>query len=225
MDQLETAGVTVCISYGCSDVALHRCIVAGRALKGLQSSPSIEYVMWFDDDMVATPSHVAFLRAALRSTSHADLGAVTGIYCKRNNPSQVTIRPYHGKKSRDSYVIADMPDPQESRIVPFESHPVLCGMGCLMMTRATFERHCAASPQFETHTASGEFLPAIDASGVVTDEEGKLGWISEDQVYCTGLWQYCEGVWTTPIAFGHICEVAVFPKPDAEWLETQGATS
>lgn len=221
LDALAEAGVTICISYGITDVALHRCLVAGRAVRGLTKDyPGLNYVFWLDDDMFGTPEHVAFLRAAVDAMPYQ--GAVTGIYCKRNNPKQITIRPYAGEESYTSSLMF-----QRSYMIPqrceFETHPVLAGMGCMMLKKQTFLEHCAASPQFETHT-HGE-APAICASGPCLDETGKFGWVSEDQCYSTGLWKYAGGVWTTPIAFSHLAEVPLLPLPDSEWLETYDDTA
>jgi hypothetical protein len=42
--------------------------------------------------------------------------------------------------------------------------------------------------------------------------------VSEDQCYCQGLWQWCNGVWTAPIVFGHMSEIALTPDVNATWL-------
>lgn len=167
--------------------------------------------MWLDDDMVASPAHVAFLRDACAALA----ACVTGIYCKRGEPRVVTIKHYIGESPQTVNVFAD------DGPVSFVSYPVTGGMGCMMLPVDTFLAHCRTVPSFMQLDGTGKNLepvPGICASGMTADTNGNLGWLSEDQCYCESLWHWANGVWTVPAAFGHVSEVPLAPIPNAQWL-------
>jgi len=210
LEELSACGAHILPSYHCSDVALHRNLVAGRALQILEAKPDLRYLLWLDDDMVGTVAHVTFLRATC-----ADLGAaVTGLYCKRTDPSVLTVKQQACEHPRQAVI-----DTEQNESISFDCHGVLAGMGCLMLSRKHFLAHCEAVPAFD-HVIAGRKMgvPALCCSGVCPDENGKVGWVSEDQCYCQGLWQWANGVWTAPIVFGHMSEIALTPQVNAMWL-------
>lgn len=209
LEDLSACGANIVASYHCSDVALHRNLVAGRALQVLEANERLRWVMWLDDDMVGTLAHVAFLRAACSELK----AAVTGLYCKRTDPAVLTIKQQ--ARELPKRVCFDT----ELKPVSFESHGVLAGLGCLMVSRDDFQLHAATVPAFD-HVIAGRKMgvPALCCSGVCPDETGKIGWVSEDQCYCQGLWQWCRGVWTAPIVFGHMSETALTPDVVPSWL-------
>ena len=209
IEEMSACGATIVASYHCSDVALHRNLVAGRALQTLERNEGLRFVFWLDDDMVGTVAHVAFLRATCAKLR----AAVTGLYCKRVDPAVLTIKQQAREDPRD-VVIAT-----ETELLSFVSHGVIAGMGCLMVSRSDFLLHAATVPAFD-HIIAGRKMgvPALCCSGVCPDERGKIGWVSEDQCYCQGLWQWCSGVWTAPIVFGHMSEIALTPEVRAQWL-------
>jgi hypothetical protein len=209
LENLSACGATIIPSYHCSDVALHRNLVAGRALQVLEQTTGIRFVFWLDDDMVGTVSHVEFLRA----TSASLKAAVTGIYCKRTDPSVLTIKQQAREVPRRACI-----DTVHEKI-EFDCHGVLAGMGCLMVRREEFLAHSEAVPAFDNVIAGRKMgVPALCCSGVCPDERGKIGWVSEDQCYCQGLWQWGSGVWTAPIVFGHMSDIALTPHVNANWL-------
>jgi hypothetical protein len=209
LEDMSACGAQIVASYHCSDVALHRNLVAGRALQVLEQNESLRFVLWLDDDMVATLAHVAFLRLACSALD----AAVTGLYCKRTDPSVLTIKQQARAEPRDVVIQAG------SESLAFTSHGVLAGMGCLMVSRSDFRLHAATVPAFD-HVIGGRKMgvPALCCSGVCPDETGKIGWVSEDQCYCQGLWQWASGVWTAPIVFGHMSETALTPDVVPSWL-------
>lgn len=215
VDQLRGFGVQVVRSQGCSDPALHRCLIAGAAMQRIREARKTgavpwEFVLWLDDDMVASPAHVVFLREA-----SAALGAcVTGIYCKRGQPQVITIRHRVGTETQTVNLIADdVP-------VSFPSYPVTGGMGAMMLPIDVFEEHCRQVPSFVQLDGTGkpQPIPGVCASGMTEDDEKRMGWLSEDQCYCESLWHWANGVWSVPVVFGHISEVPLAPMPGAQWL-------
>jgi hypothetical protein len=175
----------------------------------LARNDALQYVMWLDDDMVGTVAHVAFLRAA-----SSDLqAATTGLYCKRTDQSMLTIK---SQAYEDPRTVSVQTETEELLI---KTYGVLAGLGCLMLRRQEFLAHCEAVPAFD-HVIAGSKtgVPAVCCSGVCPDERGKIGWVSEDQCYCQGQWQWGNGVWTVPIVFGHMSEIALAPEINAQWL-------
>lgn len=209
LEDLSACGATIVASYHCSDVALHRNLVAGRALQVLERNENLRFVLWLDDDMVGTVAHVAFLRATCEDIE----ASATGLYCKRTDPSVLTIKQQAREDMREAVIQT------ESEALAFTSHGVIAGMGCLLVPRTEFLVHAATVPAFD-HVIAGRktAVPALCCSGVCPDENGKIGWVSEDQCYCQGLWQWGNGVWTSPIVFGHMSETALTPQVNAQWL-------
>jgi hypothetical protein len=209
LEELSACGATIIPSYHCSDVALHRNLVAGRALQVIEQHDRLRFIFWLDDDMVGTVAHIAFLRA----TCIALQAAVTGLYCKRTDPSVLTIKQQACEVPHEAKILTT------NDLLHFESHGVIAGMGCLMVPRTDFLAHCEAVPAFD-HVIAGRRMgvPALCCSGVCPDERGKIGWVSEDQCYCQGLWQWGSGVWTAPIVFGHMSDIALTPHVNANWL-------
>lgn len=207
VDTLTACGSNVIASYMCSDPALHRCLVASRALEYAESHPEIidsHYVIWIDDDMTFTPSHVAMLR----DMSAELYRPVTGLYCKRTSSLELTAK---------IYTEADAKPKQLSLGV--DAIPVTAGMGCLLLPLRVFVDHCREVPSctFVVH-GKPTTLPGICASGMSHGIDGTIGWMSEDQVYCESLWYYGYGLYAVPIRFGHLTEVSIYPSDDARWL-------
>jgi hypothetical protein len=185
----------------------------------LRKQSKHNFVFWLDDDMLGTPSHVAFLREAARYLN----AAVTGIYCKRCSSSELTVKLYPREETRSCHV----GDVEHGDGVVFPSHPVCSGMGCLMVPVEQFKRYADGVPHF-ARVGDGkdtEPVPGICASGMAQDESGQWVWLSEDQTYCEGLWCRENGVWTAPIGFAHLSEVPLRPSLDAVWLGEKPATS
>lgn len=209
LEEMSACGATILASYMCSDVALHRNLIGGRGLRALENDRALRFVFWLDDDMVGTLAHVAFLRA----TCAVAQAAVTGLYCKRTDPSMLTIKQQAYEQPRAVHIKTGYEE------LVFASHGVLAGMGCLMVRREEFLAHADAVPTFD-HIVGGckMQIPAVCCSGVCQDQNGKIGWVSEDQCYCQGQWQWANGVWTAPIVFGHMSEIALTPDVNSTWL-------
>jgi len=208
LDYARQFGASIIESFGVTDIGLHRCMIAQKAMRALQDHPELQYVLWYDDDMVVTPWHVDVLRAA----SSALGVSVTAHYCKHTSTRRLTARSFPGF---GSYLYWTH-DGTVSELVP-----VVCGMGALLVRRQDFIAAWDRSPAFCTHTTDDIELRAIAASGPAPDVDGVLGWISEDQVYCTALWQYASGVYAVPLPVGHVSKVALYPTPDAAYLDEE----
>jgi hypothetical protein len=220
IDTLANCGATIVASYGVSDVALHRCIVAAKAVTLLEHLP-MHYVIWLDDDMSFTPAHVACLRDYV---ARYDV-AISGMYCRRGNPFVIAASKLD--VFRRDIEIAFFNRVMDS--VLNKSHelndmipmfPTTGGLGCLMMKSEQFLRHCKAMPSARYAMKPGgglEFIPEICSSGL--REYGADGrWVSEDEAYCLSLWQHGIGVFTVPVPFGHYSHVPLVPTADALFL-------
>jgi hypothetical protein len=217
------AGANVVSSFGCSDPALHRCLVAGRALYQMGQCPGRwQYVCWIDDDMVFGTAHIAMLRDVSRFIA----SATTGIYCRRGQPTVVCVRDIPPQEIPVEVNHVSLPLGDDPAWVEFQSYPVTAGMGCLMVPAGQFEQHCLSVPSVKRNVDDGSVLltPGICSSGIAQDDEGSWGWQSEDESYCEGLWVFAKGLWTVPIAFGHMSNVPLIPAPDATWLHADNST-
>lgn len=210
LKDLMGSGVDILASSGCSDPALHRCLIAGRALKVLTEMPDKwDYVVWIDDDIVGSTSHYAFMRAACVALD----APVSGIYCKRNDPTMVCIRRMTVQSIESRQVML------EEGNVTFISEPVTAGMGAIMMKAEHFIYHCQSVPLVVSpDNAKDTKMPGICASGMCPDKAGNVGWVSEDMCYCQSLWHYQLGLWSLPIVFGHVSSIPLYPNSNAEWL-------
>lgn len=214
IDQLIRLGADITSSYGCSDPALHRCLVAGRAMSQIESHPEkYKYVCWIDDDMVFSPSHLMFLRQSAMALS----ASVTGIYCRRGDPTTACVRHIPSQHppicERNTLLFS------EGEQASFTAYPVTAGMGCLLVPVEDFMRHCASCPVADISLNTGEKTVVVGVcSSQMGGVPGAFGWVSEDESYCEGLWIHGGGVWSVPIAFGHMSTVPLAPDPDACWL-------
>lgn len=216
VDSMIELGADVQASWGCSDPALHRCIMAGRAWDVLRHDEGkYEYVLWMDDDMICKPWSVQFMRAC---SQLADL-AITGYYCKRGQSSGLALSRMPGEVLR-----FPLPNAVE-QVVDINLTPVIGGMGCLLVPRGQFLQHVSRVPNVSKRNDDGtrSDLPGICASGYSADEHGVLGWLSEDLVYGQSLWHYGRGVYAAPVVWAHISEMPLLPLPDAKWLNSHSA--
>lgn len=195
---------------GTSDIALHRCLLAQQVRDVLLDETHLQWVLWFDDDMVGTSAHVRLMREMSLSLGTV---AVTGMYCKHTSNLLLTCRRYPGTADVLTINLADDEGPCVAECVP-----VLSGMGCMLVPASHFLGVWDCSPTIATHTDKHRVLKAICASGPVADESGALGWVSEDQVYSQGLWQHAKGVYALPIVWGHLTTVPLGPAPFARFL-------
>lgn len=236
LEQAMHCGAEICASYGCSDPALHRCLIAAKALQVIAKGEGrIKHIMWIDDDMAFSPSHLAFMRAQCDELA----SSVTGAYCKRGNSSRIClralgaqVREVHGvpesiRVQLDADCLHDyLPDnPELWPDADYFAYPVTAGMGCLMVPVSHFVRHCAAVPQVTWNSAENEqtIVPGICESAMMQDGDGVFGWVSEDVNYSEGLWATGSGLWTCPIVFGHISHVPLVPNHQATWLGERGS--
>jgi hypothetical protein len=216
LDSLVRCGAEVIASYECSDPALHRCIVAERAMQFLsdpKNAATYTHVLWVDDDMVYTPAEAAFVFHL------SDLfgAAISAAYCKRGNSNRLTLKHFY----------ADVLSAPLSELFPLldnvdeiEVLPALCGMGFLVVPAFQFAEHCRRVPQCEHQTSDGRTvsMPAICSSGPLDLTRGRFCWCSEDECYCRGLWRYSNGVYVAPIQVAHLSSVPLVPAKDATWL-------
>lgn len=213
---LVGSGVYPVTSFGYSDVAAHRNLVAGRARTLIRAKPCWRYVLWLDDDMLPTPSDIGCLRAIARAMREAI--AVTAMYCKRADPRRLTLRPVLDTSGMP--VIADCDVSQECHVhgteVPlFELPRVVGGMGCLLVPVDTFLRHCALMGDvgiIRSSDAGEEPVPAVCSAGVRTSD-GHAYWQSEDIGYTSGM-----AVHAAPLVVAHLSLVGLLPYSNARWL-------
>lgn len=210
VDGLIKLGVDVQASWGCSDPALHRCLMAGRAWDVLRrDAGKYGYVLWMDDDMLCKPWTVQFMRACCQQLNVA----VTGYYCKRGQSSGLAFSRMPGEPLGLSLERRD--GERES----VELVPVIGGMGCMIVPREQFLLHLESVPNVAKQTdGKRSDMPGICSSGYCPDDQGVLGWMSEDSVYCQSLWHYGRGVYAAPVVWAHISEMPLLPLPDAHWM-------
>lgn len=200
----------------------------------IESVPAETYqwVVWLDDDMVATPSHLEGLIAFAKALGTA----VSGSYCKRGDPRLLTWRAFSRELVR--HVLLSGTDAPEPLV---QCYPIRSGMGCLALSVQQFMLHCQNAPtatfsHLDRSTSSSATddldglaptatfshikrrVPGICASGMVSDEHGNVSWCSEDQTYGEALWYYGIKLFGVPLAFEHISEVHLIPIASATWL-------
>ena len=217
LDRLARCGAEIIACYECSDPALHRCIVAERAVHLLKKRPSFKFVLWVDDDMSYTPADVAMLREFARGTGVA----ISGYYCKRGNSMSLTLKHHDGPVLTVEHSKAMLLHECEIERHPtVELLPVTAGMGFMILPRETFDRHCESVPQCSRtlQDECGRSMPAICSSGPIRYDDGTFGWCSEDEVYCRSLWHHGRGVYAAPIAVGHVSSVPLLPSPESVFL-------
>lgn len=221
LDTLADCGATIVASYGVSDVAMHRCIVAAKAVDTLQRVPRLNFVIWLDDDMSFTPAHVACLRDFV---IRYDV-AISGIYCRRGNPFVIAASVLDEQRSdlcsrSVCDVIAHVRETKKKTLDGVDIYPTTGGLGCLMLKATQFLRHCENVPSVPYNLKEGgalASLPEVCSSGMRS-----IGcicrWVSEDEAYCVSLWQQKIGVFTVPVPFGHYSHVPLVPTADALFL-------
>lgn len=227
LDLLVELGASVSFSWGCSDPALHRCIIAGRAWRVLREDDGKHrFVIWIDDDMVAPRGAVQLMRYIVEKKQVA----VSGMYCKRGNQRALAQSLWPEPPISVELVHREI-DPSTGislgcgavQISAIDLLPVIGGMGCLMVSREDFLRHVEQVPNVRKTFPDGvqTDMPGICSSGFCLDTNGEYGWLSEDLVYCQSLWRWASGVYAAPIAWGHVSEMQLAPTPDAVWLHKQ----
>jgi len=216
VDNLTSLGADVQASWGCSDPALHRCIMAGRAWEVLRRDEGkYEFVLWFDDDMICRPNTVQFMIACSLLTGVA----ISAYYCKRGQSSCLALSRMPGEPLE--FALADKSG--ASRLIQLE--PVIGGMGCLLIPRHQFLKHVQSVPNVTKFRDDGSRsdMPGICSSGFCPDDTGLLGWLSEDLVYGQSLWHWANGVYAAPVVCAHISEMPLLPLPGARWLNDHSA--
>jgi hypothetical protein len=197
---------------------LHRCIVAGRAWNAIRAADRdrYRYVLWIDDDMVPPLGAVQLMREAV-----SQIGAsVTCYYCKRGASGALALRKWEGSPVVVAFSHRDSGPQQAQATTTVALQPVIGGMGCLMVPTEQFLLHVSSVPNVERPNPDGTTsdMPGICSSGFCADQQGKLGWLSEDLVYGQSLWHWCSGLYGLPIRWGHVSEVTLIPTEDATWL-------
>lgn len=222
LDLLVELGASVSFSWGCSDPALHRCIIAGRAWRVLrEDGGKHNFVIWIDDDMVAPRGAVQLMRHIVKE-KHV---AISGMYCKRGNQRALaqSLWPEPPIEVQLSYLEPIKGELGDRVGESVNLLPVIGGMGCLMVSREDFLRHVEQVPNVRRTFADGvqTDMPGVCSSGFCLDTNGEYGWLSEDLVYCQSLWRWASGVYAAPVAWGHVSEMQLVPTPDAVWLHKQ----
>lgn len=224
IDRLVSFGADVQHSWGCSDPALHRCIIAGKAWNVLKEDKGkYQYMIWIDDDMVCGDGYVQLMRSACKQTG----ASISGVYCKRGCSGALALREWDGLERQCAFELKE-PVPIEGigSVELAESitlRPVIGGMGCLMVPREAFLKHVSSVPNVHRRHPDGKRsdMPGVCSSGFCPDDRGKLGWLSEDLVYGQSLWHWATGIYMLPLAWGHLSEVQLLPSQNAIWLNAR----
>lgn len=202
-------------SWGCSDPALHRCIIAGQAWQKLREDEGkFKYLLWVDDDMTFSDNTVQLMRHCCELANVA----ISGLYCKRGCSSSFALRQWEGPEKSVLLAPKDGGEMADIRL-----QPVIGGMGCLMIPRDAFIEHVKSVPNVHRKFPDGKTtdMPGVCSSGFCPDERGKLGWLSEDLVYGQSMWHWSCGIYAVPITWGHVSEVQLIPGPQSVWLNDQ----
>lgn len=215
LDELVRLGADVQHSWGCSDPALHRCLMAGRAWDGLrQDNGKYKFVLWFDDDMVCKPGTVQLMRHCAKVLNVS----ISGLYCKRGMSTGFALSREQGECLRMQLPVRAGLLSQP--VCDIELPPVIGGLGCLLIPREQFLLHVQSVPnvtRLPKDTRRTD-VPGVCSSGYCADGDGRLGWLSEDLVYGQSLWHWCRGVYACPVAWAHVSEVPLLPLTNAVWL-------
>jgi hypothetical protein len=210
IQMLCDAGAYPVTSFGVSDVALHRCLVAARARTTMLSASALRYALWLDDDIIATPSHIAGLRAI--ASGLTDRVAASALYCKKSNPKQLAFRVV----GEEFCAVSPRCDVETTEEIECVCPRVVGGMGCLLVPRDIFLASCETAAEcggVVLPTGARETMPAICSSGPDIDADGHVRWQSEDDSYTSSM-----PVIAAPISVAHLSLVALLPYPGAAWL-------
>lgn len=232
LDPIRQAGAMVVRSVGCSDVALHRCLIAAMAQRIIGEAaddstvPSrVNWVLWLDADMVVDPRTLAeqIVRLELLGRSlgrsRVDWPALSGTYVQRTRNNIIAARrmpPDEPARSIEA--------PESERAFPSGARaliPVHAGMGALMQSREAFSRHCREAER--ARFPNGDTCPVITSSMMLPCQSGNRAWGSEDFVYCAWEWQQGRGVYLDrDLTYGHVCRLVVAPAGALELPDDDG---
>jgi len=213
--EYRDAGARTIRSVGVSDIALHRCVIAGMAetilLTRNQSADvaRLRWVLWFDADMCAEVSALVDLRsqailaadALQRMQAREQWPAVSGRYVQRSRPNMLTAQAV---ENEPPIVLSSEP----RRELP----AVYAGMGAMLQTAEAFLTHCAEAEHIDW---GGRSVPMITAAGPARRASGEPTWNSEDFAWCSWEWHYGRGVYLSTVPFGHVMRSVVRPSEGA----------
>ena len=189
---LQQLGAEVQQQRGCSDVALARNLLALAVVEIEKKMPGrFRFVFWLDNDMTATPVHIAVL-CKLAELSDA---CVSGIYCRKTTEKEWCFR----RVPSDSEVLEGV-----------RLEPAVGGLGCCAITTRAFLHICDSVPAADFGDRK---LPAVFQSRL----EGR-DWLSEDLWFGKCAWESGVGFYAAPIAFGHVATRAIMPAEDGSWM-------
>jgi len=231
LQKLQAARAVIQDGGSQTDVTLTRCIQAATAFKMLKERPSLEWVFWFDQDMVCEPSSVEALRDFSIRLSDSGLQApdselqqekksypsLSGVYVNRHRQEPSVAAT---KLKNEDVVVLNSPHAGASRPEPMFV-PALTGMGCLLQHRTSFIAHCNESLQFH-YPVYGNLLPQICESRLATKGEydpyidtigdvETLYWMHEDFSYTLREIKAGRRVFVAPVPFGHIVSSVLWP--------------
>ena len=228
IDRLTEAGASKIRTNGNSDVALHRCQIAGAARDLLVSDTGrFHSVLWLDGDMMVDVVTVRELfRLTLFTATQRPIPpelrgkpltdqamyrlknapAISGAYVKRNDPAHYAMAPCIPPIEP---LVIHMQEPGEAERV-YSMPGVVSGLGALCQTAMAFLEHCKEAPAIKQ--TEGTTFPAICASGPGKNAEGEIAWGSEDWTYGSWEWQQGRGVFlATELRFGHLAQRVQWP--------------
>ncbi len=198
-----------------SDVALHRCLIAGSAARVLTEDDQRTAVLWLDADTVAPVLHIQELLTWLWAVynhlndnelamSPAEAPCLSGRYAQRGRPTL-----YAARRVADGSA-------EPITVNGTELPPVYAGMGAFIQTSDAFLRHIGEA-QIIPWQREGEVLnvPGITACGPTKNWRGEITWGSEDFTYCEWEWTRGRGVFLAPTAFGHEVSQVMWPLDNA----------
>lgn len=200
---LLNRGATVVNSYGISDIALHRCVLAGMGFDRLvQNLDAYSWVLWLDSDIVVHPAQIfrmmvwANMLGAKKATNLPDCVVVSARYLVQGRRVLAAM----SVKDENPIPFQDIGD-DGSHSGTMVAKPVYSGMGCMLMHVGTFIHQCTDAPRVTTMGGANSF-PAITCSGAIKHDGGVV-WASEDAMFCARLWASNHPVYLVPEDVGH----------------------
>ncbi len=190
LDPLLAAGAIYLDSAGITDIAKHRCVIAGKAYRVLDRMPQIEVVLCLDSDQVVSVLAVATLAAMACQLQRSVSGAYVVRQSRSENPplaaSAIDLPPV-------DYLDLWLPQ-------------VYCGMGCLAVPRRVFAEHCERAVQVSQIYSGGSVeFPAVCFSGPAPRGDGSYDWATEDYAYCELQAQLTGALPVlAPVSVGHV---------------------
>jgi hypothetical protein len=214
---LQKWGATVHIVRGPADIALARSVAAAAAETYIKECSYLEYVLFLDNDVWASPEAVQQLVRLCQ-----DLAiplkiepSVSGLYLNRHKRDKTAA----AQKLKDFDPIPCGADPSLPNVQPVAVY-ALCGLGAFLMPVGSLVAHCNESERVIWYKAT---IPIVCRSGPITADElakyidglsaegDTLYWNGEDFDFCMRELNADRPVLVAPVMFMHSSDVELDP--------------